>query len=109
MSASVVFVVGFEDIVESVPPDGHLARLANEFQDAPLREAHRALGERDARLMQCIRKAMAEPEQIPLVLELLKSKRPLAYLEAHDLVPATYHQHELRAEWAWPRPVWMKP
>ncbi len=42
----------------------------------------------------------AMPEQIGLVLSKLEGKRPQQYLEAHDLVPATYQQEDLRAEWA---------
>ncbi len=42
----------------------------------------------------------ATAEQIELVLRALEGQRPHQYLAAHDLVPETYAQHELQAEWA---------
>ncbi|MCX4240263.1 PilZ domain-containing protein [Paraliomyxa miuraensis] len=42
----------------------------------------------------------ATPEQVDDVLRRLEGKRPWQYLEAHDLVPATYDQRHLREEWA---------
>lgn len=42
----------------------------------------------------------ATPEQVQEVLHRLRGKRPWQYLEAHDLVPQTFHQRELQAEWA---------
>jgi hypothetical protein len=43
---------------------------------------------------------VASDEQIGEVLTGLVNIRPMPYLEAHDLLPETYHQEELREEFA---------